>query len=600
MTPTTNRFGRRRQFLDRIMDGTVDIGINVSDEVLNCCLKGLELRQHQLSAIQKMIDLEKMSLSSGNAYEDSYVETNYGILCDKVGSGKSIMLLGLMTVKKCVSESVDNEVIDYSYVYGVGYRISTKKIMSHIPCNIVVVPHTLCKQWASYVNDLTDFRMVCLTRPIELTKCKKQIEESEYDVVILSNKVYQIFCDEFADKSFSRVVFDEVDTIDIPNTKRIRGGFFWFVSASVINITCCNRRNKGFLIDVLHMNRSVYNHFLYVRNNDRDVDSSMRLQIPITTIVKCRTQRILNLLGGVIPQRIQQMISGGDIRGAMDELNIFNDTSDNILMVVTDSFQRQLQNEKVKLEMHNRSYFASDNERNRAIQECESTIKELERKIQLVKDRIEDEDVDPITYDTIDNPVITKCCQNKFDARSILDYIRFKSQTSNIFCPMCKATPFSMKSIVHLVKEKGVVRTAVKTDSEWVSEDYDKIENLRNLYKTEKIKINDKVLIMTQFNNSFGDSLASMLREENVAWCSLQTSGLRLVTIIDRYVKGDIDCLVLNTNHYGAGLNLELTDHVVFLHAMPYEVEMQAVGRAQRIGRKNVLKVWKLYDNYEN
>lgn len=590
---------KRTQFLEKIRGGTVDSTVDIPGNIQSCRMKNIELRHHQFQAVHKMMTLEEKEniLSAG----DNICDTNYGVLCDKVGSGKSIMVLALLTIKPFCQGVYENQVVDYSYCYDIGYRIITKRVSVYFPSNVIVVPHTLCAQWSQYIQKYTEHRFVCLRNQRDVMRYKEDANKSEFGIVIVSNKVYNSFAEELRDKSFSRVIFDEVDTIDIPNTKRIRAGFYWFVSASVANFVYCRRRNMGFVLDVMRMNQSVHNDFLYVKNSDQDVDLSMKLPAPVLSIIKCRVHRLLKIIGGVIPERIQLMISGGDIGSAMSELNIFNDTSDNILKIVTESFQRQLENEKTKLEMNGQIIFPTEVEKERVLAECTKHIKTLEAKIDMVRSRIEEEDVDPITFDTIENPVITKCCQNKFDARSILDYIRFKSRTSVVFCPMCKAKPFSTESFIHMVDEKQQTHhdDDKKESTEWVDKDHTKIENLCRLYASGEIKREDKVLIMTQYNNSFGTDLVDMLDIQNVRWMSLQTSGVRLLAIVERYQKGELNCLILNTNHYGAGINLEMTDHVVFLHKMPTEVEMQGIGRAQRIGRKGPLRVWKLLDDYE-
>ena len=58
------------------------------------------------------------------------------------------------------------------------------------------------------------------------------------------------------------------------------------------------------------------------------------------------------------------------------------------------------------------------------------------------------------------------------------------------------------------------------------------------------------------------------------------------------------DILLLNSKYCGSGINLENADIVIIFHRMSIELENQIIGRAQRIGRTNALKVYKLL--YEN
>lgn len=588
---------RRFQFMKKIEQGTINYDEKLP--LLSCNLKNIQLREHQIRAIDKMSQLEKLNYAR-NDNDIIHHECNYGILCDKVGSGKSIMILALLSVNPCFEFSVQNEVIDYSIVWNVGYRIVSKKCVNHIPTTVIIVPVSLCDQWMTYISNFTSFTCLLIRKMKDLTNYKSKAEENNVDIILLSNKLYQTFTTEFSHKNFARVVFDEVDSIDIPNTNKINAGFYWLVTASLTNIVCARRSNKGFLTDILKMNQSTYNDFLYIKNNDEHVDLSLQLSSPIENIIECKVNRILKIIGNIIPHRIQQMISAGDICGALDELNIFNDTSDNILQIVTESYQRQLQNENLKLEMHERTIFTRPEEKEKAVKESQKIISGLENKIKMIKNRIEEENIDPITYDTIIDPVITKCCQNKFDARSIFTYINYQNK-SLISCPLCKFTPFSIQHIIKLIDSNQVkdINDSV-SDNSWVSKNHNKLENLGYLYDNSMIKNTDKILLMTQYNNHlFDKEIGEMLTSKNVKWLSVQTPGARISKFVDKYKTNQINCLILNANYYGAGLNLEMTDHLIFLHKMPSVIELQVLGRAQRIGRKNTLHVWKLYDMYE-
>ena len=45
-------------------------------------------------------------------------------------------------------------------------------------------------------------------------------------------------------------------------------------------------------------------------------------------------------------------------------------------------------------------------------------------------------------------------------------------------------------------------------------------------------------------------------------------------------------------------MNLENTTDIIIMHKMQGDIEMQAIGRAQRFGREGELRIWKLY--YQN
>ena len=57
------------------------------------------LKPHQRAMIHAMVEHEKSSMT-GISYKNSSTYTNYGILGDEVGSGKSLVVLGFIAYKK--------------------------------------------------------------------------------------------------------------------------------------------------------------------------------------------------------------------------------------------------------------------------------------------------------------------------------------------------------------------------------------------------------------------------------------------------------------------------------------------------------------------
>jgi superfamily II DNA or RNA helicase len=74
----------------------------------------------------------------------------------------------------------------------------------------------------------------------------------------------------------------------------------------------------------------------------------------------------------------------------------------------------------------------------------------------------------------------------------------------------------------------------------------------------------------------------------------------RIADIIKEYKEGDIQVLLINSRMEGAGMNLENTTHLVFMHATEPRLIEQIVGRAQRYGRKGALNVIGLFNKNEN
>jgi hypothetical protein len=65
------------------------------------------------------------------------------------------------------------------------------------------------------------------------------------------------------------------------------------------------------------------------------------------------------------------------------------------------------------------------------------------------------------------------------------------------------------------------------------------------------------------------------------------------------YKEGDVQVLLLNSMIEGAGMNLENTTHLLFMHKTEEKFIEQVVGRAQRYGRKTPLNILMLFNKNE-
>ena len=93
-----------------------------------------------------------------------------------------------------------------------------------------------------------------------------------------------------------------------------------------------------------------------------------------------------------------------------------------------------------------------------------------------------------------------------------------------------------------------------------------------------------------------GEIICKRLEEEKTFGVCLKGASGRITNLVKKFNDGDVDILILNSNHTGAGLNLQMGDGLIVYNAKNEQAIIQAIGRFQRHGRSrsNVLKVWVL------
>jgi hypothetical protein len=142
---------------------------------------------------------------------------------------------------------------------------------------------------------------------------------------------------------------------------------------------------------------------------------------------------------------------------------------------------------------------------------------------------------------------------------------------------------------------------------------------------TEKIKsLSDITTLNTKETYLEGELVDKMLQDRNSKWLVFNDNGNVLIKyqmflmgkgiktvmldggnqrMIERtlndYKEGDVQVLLLNSMIEGAGMNLENTTHLLFMHKTEEKFIEQVMGRAQRFGRKDPLNVFLLFDKNE-
>jgi hypothetical protein len=91
-----------------------------------------------------------------------------------------------------------------------------------------------------------------------------------------------------------------------------------------------------------------------------------------------------------------------------------------------------------------------------------------------------------------------------------------------------------------------------------------------------------------------------LLMKHNIKAVMLDGGNHKLIekTLKD-YKEGDVQVLLLNSMIEGAGMNLENTTHLLFMHKTEEKFIEQVMGRAQRYGRTTSLNVIMLFNKHE-
>ena len=229
------------------------------------------LLNHQRTTLAAALALEKAKCHGidveGNASDPvgGKFFTSYGILGDRVGSGKSLTALALMQHEPPPT-SYTEYITRNNYVIGDGRDIGLIRTKSQLvtksgipltptTASILIVPHALIDQWSTYIRTDTTLRQKVIKRKVDATDDLVFSNIDSYDIVLVSSTMWATlkeFRTPGTDRNliktllWRRVFIDEADSIAFSSDwDELHGLFYWFITASWLNVlfsggTCVN------------------------------------------------------------------------------------------------------------------------------------------------------------------------------------------------------------------------------------------------------------------------------------------------------------------------------------------------------------------------
>ena len=587
----------------------------------------ISLKEHQKTAIKAMIDFEDRGIvkfsreatiqhfnivdkeeRENNWYYSYYnrnnqnieyknisfeIESNYGILADKVGSGKTFMTMGLIAYKQIPS---NRDKIISSSIYSV---IKYKCNETPIKTNLILVPHNICRQWSEAFKFSTlKTYTVAKHSDVEFIEFSENIFANQqssnnpdftelncieyYDVIIMSATMFDSFYDKFRHVKWARIIIDEIISIkNMPTDLEFNCNFLWFLTATPSGIKNIKRQ---YIRTLISSTTNYIINSIIIKNNDNYVDTSMNLPNINQILIKCLTPKELRTLTEYIGEDIINMINAGDIQNAITRLNCNIETSDNILEVVTNKIKKELHNKRNELEYEQKRIPDDRKAHEEKIKKIEQKIISLEGKCSGLEERLKSfkENNCPICLNEFESPTLTNCCNNLF----CLTCLAMCNK-----CPLCRQNvDIKHCTVIHDKKIDNKIDDDKKERSLCL-----KLDNLVTIIKKNP---KGKFLLFSNYDGTF-ENVNKRLNDEGITNNKLVGSSAVINSVIKRFTNGDIRVLMLNALNYGSGLNLQMATDIIIYHQLDIELETQVIGRAQRMGRSNSLNVYYLFNEGE-
>lgn len=567
----------------------------------------IELMNHQKTMVQKMMEIENTGIIKVKDYSmqnygnminvkgsEAEISTNVGILGDKVGSGKTLMIITLLTINK----NMHSRLIELggTQFYSVKLKPSSQLIKS----NLIIVPHKLLPQWNDAIKKYSPTLKVItisLNSHIDsLRKIKKNIKKNfmnneieieteelivekfnDIDIILIGETMYKRFYKIADNVRFNRILIDEADTIKLPRDMTCQFNFLWLITGTPTGLF---NTHKSFMGKIFNNNDLGLNLNFVIKNDEKFIEQSIVLPHPKRFKIKCVSPKELGIIKDLIPPSILQMINAGNSDQAIRALNCNVDTNDNILQVITKNLRDSIKNKQIELEAEQKKYypFNLQKEHEQKIKFIENQIEKLINKYEEIKKKIyELNDTNcPVCMGEFTNPVIVNCCKNMF----CFDCLAVSmGELKNNKCPYC--TQKINQSDIHIFQNENISKSS---KSSYITDKYDLKDKLDVLLDLVQKKPDGSFMVFAGFQETF-NKIETKLNELGITYHILKGQSSTVKKYVDDFKEKKVRILMLNAQFFGAGMNLQMATDIIIYHRFTKEMEEQIVGRAQRLGR---------------
>lgn len=590
------------------------------------------LRPHQLAMIHAIHKKEQDCVNGFRVKGETHY-SQMGILGDKVGSGKTLMMLGFLSYLK--TNPLPN-------VFSRIHPSSRTTFWSEKPVHIqecsgntlIIVPHTLFHQWKHAIQQQTtlSFLEVRTTKIIDKADFVTLIKER--DITLMSNTIIRHYMSETTRNAiqWSRVMFDEVDSIHITSTVEMPpANFYWLITATWPNFlfqglyiymseTYLNRRAAAGLhpelVHLLHQDQvtngnnyysrydvkshSFFSDFLskhpsrghlVLRTSTPFMDQSWKCPATLEQRIICETPISHRIIAQYVNAEIQELLHAGDIQTALEKLGVNNTSQSSLITALCETREKELDRLEKTLAFKETIDYATPAAKELAIQSLKTKISSLKNQIDSLKQRIlhVKDEICAICYDEPKIPTFVMCCSRLFCGGCIIQCIQ-----RNPSCPLCR-TALAYENLRQIEPDTDDESKPVKPVNEMVIIKKPKKKEALLKLITET---NGRFLVFNRYDNPFLEIEGELL-EKNIKVATVKGNKDHVSLILKKFEKGEIQVLLMNSMQAGVGMDLVGATHIVLMHAMKSEEERQIVGRAMRLGRTEPLNLVRLLHENE-
>ena len=558
-----------------------------------------KLYPYQLASIKtlEILETQKINASSMTSGVQVIIKTNIGIFANSVGSGKTLVLLGLISRDTHKNKLENYEGEDYNVNTGshnIGFRKNSISTILKFPgeitrdrvrqnivnATLIVCPGNVLKQWENELSETNINYLVIKTAKqasdIKLPDVKNVM------VVLCSNTMYNNIVNSASrimpnnedgfinsisnDIIWNRIIFDEADSIKSINNY-FTSRFYWLVTATSSNF---KRYKKNNFIDKLLLTIPTdKEHYVTVTCCAEFIAKTVKFK-RTEFFIECCTPFFLNVLGRHLSEEVTNLINAGEIEDAVKKMGGDVTSGKDVIKTFQETTRNEIKDCVQLIKYTETLRNISETERKKRIELASKKIESCKVQLESVEEKIKElsEGTCIVCFSEYENPLMIKCCKNILCFDCMSQCLK-NSQT----CPYCRK-PLNFTNTV-------LISDQIKPSSEQNEEMKNKKNTCVDIINKNPGK---KILVFSQYKFN---EIKPVLDSKDIPYKELEGGRDIVERLLKKYKKPNgINILLLNSGNMGAGVNLENTDIIIFYNKMGVNERTQVIGRALRASRK--------------
>jgi hypothetical protein len=381
-------------------------------------------------------------------------------------------------------------------------------------------------------------------------------------------------------------MLDEAHDI-INKTPLLKYYYLWLISGTYQDLCHKNINTTNSLLYLIkEFIVDEYVNLMLVKGTREFVKNSFNIPVAIEKYYLCKLSKHLSAIRNFISSSVLEKINANDIAGAVKELGGKNETENDIIELVSKELKRDISNKEKERGYINGLDIPNDNKTIR-LKNNENELVLLNNKLKDLTERISELSTKncSICMDNYSNPIILNCTHTYCGTC----LIKWMSVNKDSKCPQCREVIDNNKIIAFVDESKKNI--IIEDDEEKI---LSKEETFINIIKN---KPDGRFLVFSRIDNGFSRIIEKM-NENNIQFDLLKGTTPHMMNVLNKFKKGDIKIILLNTQFAGSGIDINFATDVIIFHSMGLD-KQQAVGRAQRVGRTDQLYIHNLCYDHE-